>query len=438
MSQSTGQRLESWKEIASYLGRDQRTAMRWETLGMPVHREPGAKRGRVFAYREEIDAWMASQPATFPKEIPGPLRRPTLRAGVALVAVLTVLVAGAVFISLQRGRATQPERVSFEGDRVVAWDARGRRLWEYSFPMPLHKTLPVGLGDLSTLTRIVDLFGDGRREVLVVAPFVTGAGPEDPTRAELYCFSERGKVLWHYQPEETFRFGGQEYGGPWQIYDLLVSPEGKPNTICLAVEHHIWWPSFVVHVDPTTGKGTVKFVNSGSLYALHIVRNATGTYLLAGGFNNEYDAGSLAVLDVRQAFAASPQSSGSPYKCESCPVGSPARYFLFPRSELNVLENVDLNFVQMIRVRERQADVSTREVSRASCGRYVFSYDSEILPQSVSFDDGYMRLHRKLEADGKLKHSWEQCTDRLHPKPLRMWTPQNGWSEVPLLKGGAN
>jgi len=32
-------RLESWKEIAAYLGRDVRTAQRWERLGgLPVHR----------------------------------------------------------------------------------------------------------------------------------------------------------------------------------------------------------------------------------------------------------------------------------------------------------------------------------------------------------------------------------------------------------------
>lgn len=51
-------RLNSWKDIASYLGRDVRTVIRWEEKGLPVYRVPGGKRQAVFAYRAEIDDWM--------------------------------------------------------------------------------------------------------------------------------------------------------------------------------------------------------------------------------------------------------------------------------------------------------------------------------------------------------------------------------------------
>jgi TolB-like protein/Flp pilus assembly protein TadD len=55
-------RLDSWKEIAEYLGRDVRTVIRWEKeRGLPIHRVPGAK-GGVFASREEIDAWLHGGP----------------------------------------------------------------------------------------------------------------------------------------------------------------------------------------------------------------------------------------------------------------------------------------------------------------------------------------------------------------------------------------
>jgi len=53
------ERLESWKEIAAYLGREVRTAQRWAlTRGLPVHRLPGGQRPRVFALPPEIDAWL--------------------------------------------------------------------------------------------------------------------------------------------------------------------------------------------------------------------------------------------------------------------------------------------------------------------------------------------------------------------------------------------
>lgn len=51
-------RLDSWKEIASYLRKDIRTVQRWEkSLGLPVRRLAHGKLGAVFAYKHELDAW---------------------------------------------------------------------------------------------------------------------------------------------------------------------------------------------------------------------------------------------------------------------------------------------------------------------------------------------------------------------------------------------
>jgi tetratricopeptide (TPR) repeat protein len=53
------QRLVSWKAIAAYFACTERTAKRWEReRGLPVHRTPGAKRGYVFAYIQELDQWL--------------------------------------------------------------------------------------------------------------------------------------------------------------------------------------------------------------------------------------------------------------------------------------------------------------------------------------------------------------------------------------------
>jgi len=50
--------LESWKQIAGYLERSERTVRRWETTErLPVHRREHEKQDTVFAYKHEIDAW---------------------------------------------------------------------------------------------------------------------------------------------------------------------------------------------------------------------------------------------------------------------------------------------------------------------------------------------------------------------------------------------
>lgn len=55
--------LNSWKEIAAYLGRGVRTVQRWEhDLSLPVHRPRGGERSAVLAVPRELDQWLARTP----------------------------------------------------------------------------------------------------------------------------------------------------------------------------------------------------------------------------------------------------------------------------------------------------------------------------------------------------------------------------------------
>ena len=55
--------LNSWKEIANYLGRGVRTVQRWEAhLGLPVHRPAGRDHSAVLAFSNELDQWLDSRP----------------------------------------------------------------------------------------------------------------------------------------------------------------------------------------------------------------------------------------------------------------------------------------------------------------------------------------------------------------------------------------
>lgn len=50
--------LESWKQIAAFLDRSERTARRWEAIeGLPVHRRGHQRHDTVFAFQHEIEAW---------------------------------------------------------------------------------------------------------------------------------------------------------------------------------------------------------------------------------------------------------------------------------------------------------------------------------------------------------------------------------------------
>ena len=52
-------KLDSWGEIASYLGREVRTVQRWErNEGLPVHRHEHKKKSTVYAFAGELDEWI--------------------------------------------------------------------------------------------------------------------------------------------------------------------------------------------------------------------------------------------------------------------------------------------------------------------------------------------------------------------------------------------
>lgn len=114
-----GRRLESWKEIAAYLGRDVTTVRRWEKReGLPVHRLHHHKLGSVYCYTKELDSWRdkrAPEDATRPpdaRQVSEVIRGgPRARTAAALAALALVLAAGLIW--LVRGRTNiQPASAS--------------------------------------------------------------------------------------------------------------------------------------------------------------------------------------------------------------------------------------------------------------------------------------------------------------------------------------
>lgn len=97
-------RLTSWKEIAAYLGREVRTVQRWEKRErLPVHRHQHERGGTVYAFRGELDAWLASRS---PEAAPGPSPgrpRASWRAQGRRIAVGAVALAALGSLATLRG-----------------------------------------------------------------------------------------------------------------------------------------------------------------------------------------------------------------------------------------------------------------------------------------------------------------------------------------------
>jgi pentatricopeptide repeat protein len=118
--------FDSWKEIATYVKRDVSTVQRWEKReGMPVHRHVHERRGSVYAYSSELDAWLRGRKLRLEEEEKGhraetseeaetehqPNERPWARRLLVLcgIAVLALMAVTYVTIRSRIGRATRPK-----------------------------------------------------------------------------------------------------------------------------------------------------------------------------------------------------------------------------------------------------------------------------------------------------------------------------------------
>jgi Tol biopolymer transport system component len=109
-------RLESWKEIASYLQRDVRTVIRWEKReGLPVRRHLHHSRSSVYAYRSELDSWRANRDPGIEKPMADRGARQLFRVACAsLILLLTLFTTG------NGGRAHIGEEAAPDGSGITS------------------------------------------------------------------------------------------------------------------------------------------------------------------------------------------------------------------------------------------------------------------------------------------------------------------------------
>ena len=453
MAPPTPARLDGWKAIAEHLGRDARTVQRWRVeRGLPVHRVPGAKGGTVFAYPSELDAWLrqapqakegetrtadptptsssvtnlpaAKSPAIEPLATPPSLWRVAKRQ-VAGFAILVVLL-GVVTARWVNSNSPPPaiERVEVKSRSLVALDANDREVWSFTPPSLDGQAGQVAMESGHTQAFPVDLDVDGRREVLA---FVRFTAKPDLEVGEAYALSPGGTTLWRLAPDLSFRFDSTRFQGPWRVRQWIVPAAGEP--VWMAFIHQTWWPSFVLTVN-RSGQPTLRFVNSGHIEALGRVKTRQGTFVLAGGTNNEYGAASLAVLAEDGAASTSPHDNGLWRSCDGCPPGSPARYLLFPRSDVNLALGSERNYVHSFtQYEDGSLDVSVRERYNPFL-RSVFRFSPDMQPESVAMSDAYWDEHARLTNAGTITHSVEECPVRRNGVTVRIWDAGNGWRDV--------
>lgn len=418
----SGRRLTSWKEIASYLGREVRTVTRWEKeRSLPVHRDISGRSGVVFADTDELDEWArgakAAPEAAVPDEAPSvPVAHASTRRWTRMATAATVLTLavglGGWRLSVSRANE-QPGSVVLTDGAVIARNADGSERWS-------HKFTPDRTGSMWFGDSIARLGKDG----LVVGTASLRRGGDQAHRSgQLLRFNPDGTIRNVFSFDDRLQIGSRSYAAPWIITGYTLNDNHGVRLIAVAARDYRWWPSIVTILDDQFNrKGS--FIHAGWVEGL---RWLPANRLAIAGFSNLKNGAMVALLDASAIDGQSPAPEGSEFACAACGPGRPLRYVVMLRSEVNRVSAAPFNRASLDPGSDAVV-VSTMELpGGASPVSAVYEFSPQLELKEASYSDRYWDAHRDLERLGKISHTREQCPDRDGPPSIEIWEPATGW-----------
>lgn len=433
--------LSSWKEIAAYLGCDERTCLRWEKLhGLPVRRLNGGAKSRVYAFREELDVWLAARSTNggglrplAVKASPDPRR---FRGLFPWAAAAVVFLAAAAWLLVPR--KGPPAGFRIEGSRLVVLDARGRVLWRHEtgaadlYDDPQYRTrLQVRRISLDPPGRqlpwisFLDLDADGSVEVLFSLETLneTGGGI-------VRCFGADGRERWVFRAGRSVTFGDVTFGPDFVLKGFLtfdVEGDGRLETLVLSHALHEF-PSQAA-VLGADGRLRGEYWNSGQWDDADFedMDGDGRKEVLLAGQNNEYRKGAVALIDADMEPGSSPQVQAR-YRCPELPAGGEMAYVLTPLTELDELYNPGVNANTL----ETLGDGTVRITTFPTDIEFRLGRDLGLLSSTLSHN--FERQYREKLAQGRLSEPFDAARIEAGLRKGILYWDGAAWSPGPVIR----
>lgn len=429
--------LTSWKEIAAYLDRDVRTCVRWEQrYGLPVHRLDRDSKGKVFAYRDQIDAWLASRAADGAARTNGAAKRsrlPWIIAGLlALLGLATVVV-----LVVLHGSSV-PSRFDIVGPRFIALNEKGRELWPFDTRRAdlesrdsygnhfQKKSLGPAYDAVWPWVMFKDLDGDGRVETL----FSVQTRSEDG-EGDLVCFDDRGVERWRFGAGRELALEAGSFRREYRVFGFDVDDYDDDGALEVLVVsfHKPDWPCQVALLD-ARGRLEGEYWNAGYLMEARRgdVDGDGAKDLVFGGVNNEYARGCIVVFEGGRLSGGSPQDSPA-YRWGDIGPGSEAAYILFPKTDVHAAIRKVGDPVNYFWVHE--GDGLTAVTVEA---QVFYDLDKTLALRNVGLGNDFKTLHERFRLEGKVS----SVPDEAYRKALGesiLYRTNGTWTARPASAG---
>ena len=429
--------LTSWKEIAAYLDRDVRTCVRWEQrYGLPVHRLDRDSKGKVFAYRDQIDAWLASRAADGAARTSGAAKRsrlPWIIAGLlALLGLATVVV-----LVVLHGSSV-PSRFDISGSRFLALNEKGRALWPFDTKLDdleprdsygdhfQEKGLGGAYDAVWPWVMFKDLDGDGRVETL----FSVQTRSEDG-EGTLVCLDDKGGERWRFAAGRDLALEAGSFRKEYRVFGFDVDDYDDDGALeVLTVSFHKPdWPCQVALLD-ARGKVEGEYWNAG--YLMEAKRGDVdgdgAKELVLGGVNNEYARGCIVVFEGGRLSGGSPQEAPA-YRWRDIGPGSEAAYILFPKTDVHAAIRKVGDPVNYFWVHE--GDGLTAVTVEA---QVFYDLDKTLALRNVGLGNDFKTLHERFRLEGKVS----SVPDEAYRKALGesiLYRTNGTWTARPAAAG---
>jgi hypothetical protein len=427
---SKGDKLQTWSQIASYLQVSVRTAQLWaRNRGLPVQHLAGT-RTPVFAFTQELDAWLKAQsedlvaaesePAPSP-ELEGaaaiapdqsaPVQHEYSTLRVAAAALLCGLLILAAAFSLHTVR--EVAKIKLDGSELIAQDSRGDELWRHHFdgginherydPKITHGVYWVG-----------DLDGDGHSEVLF--PYFPEAVGVESTI--LYCFGRDGKIKWTYVNKKAVRDSRGEIAPNYIILAVQVLSKHDSSQKLVAVSSaRITNEACQIAFLDGRGHVTAEYWHPGHLYLLASIgggQSGEDRLLAAGTSNGELRATLVVLSPFRMKGMSTPSRvKDQKFRILDMPEAHEDLVILFPRT--CIFRDEPYTMAQSLETNEHYTQVVV-EMGPAANNTFpsvYFEFAPDFRIRRVYPSNAYSLEHLRLERAGMLNHPSEKDVEML-------------------------
>jgi len=379
---------------------------------MPVRRLDTGGAETVYAFKEELDAWLLRQsrsgtdkpaPAAPADEAaPTPRRRRSWLATAGLMLLVGTIGAWALFgppqpsQSAPAGSNREPAALEVVGHTLIARDMHHEVIWSQPFEGPLDDFDPSTEGGQTNLRRLAaigDFRGTSHNDVILAR-----SSERDP---RLYWFDHAGNPVRTHRIDPRVTFG-RHHCTSIRFSRLFtnVDPD-DPRAIWIA-GHDLAgnFPAVLQALGPS-GEVRSEYWSAGFIGAMAVVRVNGRRLVVVGSAANETGGAALAVFDG--SVQGSSPAADPAYRCAGCPAGAPLHYLVFPRSRLQAELGENAQVVEilaasggMIRIRVVQAGDPDLV---GTAGSAYYTLDSAFRISDAELNPDVAPIQRKYEAE---------------------------------------